>query len=115
MQAPSERGSIADLASSARPDWIRNSVWQAPQLEISSIKSWASITAMSFRRRGGEAVWRADRHRLALVLNQLPPALVQVEQGATRQMPLAAPGSLTFTPAGLTVRNVVPAAGFVQV
>jgi len=41
--------------------------------------------------------------------------LVQVEQGGTRQMPPAAPGTLAFSPAGLTIRSVQPAASFVQV
>jgi AraC family transcriptional regulator len=41
--------------------------------------------------------------------------LFQVGQGPTWQAPRAAPGSLSFCPAGLTLRNVLPAARFVQV
>ena len=65
VQAPSERGSTADLASGAGQEWLGNSVWQVPWLEISRIKSWASITAVSYHRGGGEAIWRSDRHRLS--------------------------------------------------
>ncbi len=41
--------------------------------------------------------------------------LVQIEQGHTRQMPLAAPGTLAFFPASLKVRVVHPPARLVQV
>jgi AraC family transcriptional regulator len=113
--AGSERGGSADPASGERQDWLGNSVWQVPELEISSIKSWAVITAMSYHRGDGETIWRGDSHRLALTLHQMPARLLQIEQGATRQLPAAAPGTLAFTPAGLTIRSVQPAASFVQV
>jgi AraC family transcriptional regulator len=115
MPAPNERGSTAGPASGAEQDWLGNSVWQAPKVKISGIKSWPSITAMSYQRDGGEAMWRGDRHRAVLTLDQLPPVLFQVEQGHTRQTPLGAPGTLAFYPAGLTLRTVQPAARFVQV
>src|SRR5277367_6321991 len=101
MQALSERGSTADPASGAGPQWLGNSVWQTPELEISGVKSWPSITALSYRRGGGESMWRGDRHRIVLAPDQIPPRLLQVERGPTRQLPAAAPGSLTFCPAGL--------------
>jgi hypothetical protein len=41
MQAQSERGHSADLASGTKPEWLGESRWQVPQVEISSIKSWA--------------------------------------------------------------------------
>src|SRR5271170_4360422 len=115
MQVPSERGRTAEPASGAGQEWLGNSVWHAPKVEISRIKSWGSITAMSYRRDGGEATWRSDRHRMVLTLDQLPPALYQVEQGHTRQAPLTGPGTLSFYPAGLTLRTVQPSARFVQV
>lgn len=114
MPAQSERGSSADVASDAGQEWRGDSVWQTPDLEITRIKSWPSIAAMSFRRGDGEMLWRGDRHRIILGLGQVPPKLVQVEQGRTRQMP-AAPGGLGFYPAGLTVRVEQPAASLVQV
>jgi AraC family transcriptional regulator len=70
---------------------------------------------MSFHRDGGETIWRGDCHRLVLTLDQLPSALLQVEQGRTWQVPIAAAGALGFYPACLTVRVVHPAARFVQV
>jgi AraC family transcriptional regulator len=115
MPASSEKGRSVEVAPDAGQQWLGNSVWQAPKVEISRIKSWSSITAMSYHRDGGEAMWRGDRHRLVLAPDQLPSGQFQIEQGPTRQMQLAAPGTLGFYPAGLTVRNVLPAARFVQV
>ena len=81
MQASSERGSIADLASDAGREWLGSSVWQVPELGISKVKSWPSITVVNYHREAGEAIWRGDRHRVVLTLDQLPPLLVQIEQG----------------------------------
>jgi AraC family transcriptional regulator len=119
MSAPSEVGSIVELPSGAGQKWLGNSVWQSPELEISRIKSWPSITVVNYHRDAGETIWRGDRPRLVLSPDQLPSMLVQVEQGHTRQMPLVVPGSLTFFPPGVTLRTVPPAASpgarFVQV
>jgi len=78
MHAQRETGSTANLASRAGQDLLSNSVWQAPDLEISKIKSGASITAMSYRRGGGEAIWRSDRHRIVLPLADDYPTNPQV-------------------------------------
>jgi hypothetical protein len=110
-----QRGNTADPASGAGQEWLGNSVWQAPQVEISGIRSWAAITVVSFRRGAGETAWRGDRHRLFFTPHQLPPRLLQVEQGANRQLPAAPPGTLTFCPAGVMTRAVLPAARLVQV
>src|SRR5271166_2152774 len=112
MEAPSARASPGDLAAGAGQEWLGNSAWQVPELEISRIESWPSITAASYHRGEGESIWRGDRHRIAVALDQVPPLLMQVEQGSTRQIPLQAPGGLTFTPPGLTVRTVHPAGRF---
>jgi AraC family transcriptional regulator len=115
MPASNESGAAGELASGAKPDWLGASMWQG-KYEISGIKSCAPITAVSYRRGGGETIWRGDdRHRLTLALDGHPPGLVQIEQGATRQQPLAAPGTLAFYPPGLTVRNVLTPARFVTV
>jgi AraC family transcriptional regulator len=116
MQAPSEGATTGRLASGAGQQWLGNSLWQAPKLEISRINSWASITAVSYHRDGGESMWRGNRSRLVLQPDLALPVLLQVEQGPTRKTPLTAPGGLAFFPAGLTVRVVQPAAArFVQV
>jgi AraC family transcriptional regulator len=112
MQVPSEKVSTADPAPRAGQEWLGNSVWQAPKLEISRIKSWVSITAMSFRRGDGETIWRSDRHRIILIPDLHSLVAIQVEQGRTRQIPIAPPGTLSFYPAGLTVRVASPAARF---
>jgi hypothetical protein len=110
------RGSSAGLAAGAGQEWlVGNSLWHAPKIEISRIKSWASIMAMSYHRDGGEAIWRGDRHRLILARDQRPPMLLQVEQGPTWETTLAAPGTLSFCPAGLTIRAVQSAASHLQV
>jgi AraC family transcriptional regulator len=70
--------------------------------------------AMSFRRGDGETIWRSDRHRIILIPDLHSPVAVQVEQGRTRQIPIAPPGTLSFYPAGLTVRVASPAARFVH-
>jgi hypothetical protein len=72
MQAPSERGRSADLASGAGQDWLGDLVWQVPEVEISKINSWPSITAMSYHRGEGESIWRGDRHRIVVALDQHP-------------------------------------------
>ena len=116
MPASSEGASTGVLASGAKPDWLGHSLWQVPDLEISRIKSWPSIMAMSYHRSGGELMWRGDRHRLVLIRDELPPVLMQVEQGRAWQTPLTEPGTVAFYPPGLTVRAVQPvAARFVQV
>src|SRR5215472_12470153 len=106
MPAWSEGGSIGVLASGAKPDWLGHSLWQVPGLEISRIKSWPSIMAMSYHRSGGELIWRGDRHRLVLIRDELPPMIIQVEQGRAWQTPLTGPGTVAFYPPGLTVRAV---------
>ena len=115
MPAPSERGSTGEFASDAGQKWLGASVWQAPKVEISKIKSLPSITAMSYHRDGGEATWRSDRHRLILARDPRPPMVLQVEQGSTWETPLAAPGTLSYCPAGLTIRTVQSAASHAQV
>ena len=115
MQAPSETANTGEVASGEGREWLGKSLWQAPDVEISNIKFWSSITGMSFHRGGGETVWRGDCHRLVLTLDQLPWALLQVEQGPTWEPLLNAPGALGFYPACVTVRVVHTAARFVQV
>ena len=115
MSAPSERGNTGELSPGAKPDWLEQSLWQAPKLEMSSVKSWPSITAVSYRRDGGEGIWRGNRHRLTLAPDGLPPALIQIEQGHTWETPFSPPGTLVFSPAGLTIRSVQSAARFIQV
>jgi hypothetical protein len=115
MPVPSERSGTADQASGAGQKWLGSSIWESPRIEISRVKSWPSIAAMSYRRDGGEAIWRGDRHRLILARDHRPPMLLQVEQGSTWETTLAAPGTLSFCPAGLTIRAVQSAARHVQV
>src|SRR5277367_1671223 len=103
MRAQSD--STAEFASGAGQEWLGNSVYQVPELEISKLKSWACLTAMHYRRGGGEAMWRGDRHRLVLYPDHLlAPLLLQVGQGHTRQMPSAEPGTLAFYSAGVEIR-----------
>jgi AraC family transcriptional regulator len=115
VQAQGETGGTADPGSCAGRDWLGNSVWQVPKIEISRIKSWAGITVVRFRRGAGEAIYRGDRHRLFFAPHQLPSRLLQVEQGATRQLPAAPPGYLAFCPAGVTTRSVFPEINSVHV
>jgi AraC-like DNA-binding protein len=115
MPALSERSSTSELVYGAQSQWLGNSVWQVPGLEVSRIKSWPSITAMSYRRGGGESIWRGDHYRMTVFLDQLPPVLVQVEQGPSRELPPAAPGTLSFCPRDVTLRSVTPAARFILV
>ena len=104
-----------DPAACEGRQWLGNSIWQAPaETQISTIRIWPSIAAMSYHRGGGESIWRGDRHRLVLALDQVPPSLVQVEHGHTRELPLAPPRALAFSPAGVTIRSVHPAGRFVQ-
>jgi hypothetical protein len=109
------RGDTADPVPGAGPKWLGNSVWQAPKIEIAKIKSWPLITAMSYHRDGGEATLRGDRHRLILLQDRRPSMLLQVEQGPTWETTIGAPGTVSFCPAGLTVRTVQSAANHVQV
>jgi hypothetical protein len=114
MPAPSEAGSIGALALDAERQWLGHSLWQAPPLEISGVKSWGGITVMTYHRGDGESVWRGDRHRIGLVLDPLPSAVVQIGEGPNRQGPVA-PGTLTFFPADLEVRVVHSATRLLQV
>lgn len=76
-------GNTVDLASGAKQEWLGESVYQVPEVQISEIRSWPFISAMSYHRSGGEAIWRGDRHRIVLTLDPLLPILVQIEQGRT--------------------------------
>jgi AraC family transcriptional regulator len=115
MQGPGDGESTADLASETGQNWLGNSVWQAPKIEISRIKSWPSIAAVGYRRDSGKATWRSERHRLILAQEQRPPMVLQVEQGSIWETSVAAPGTLSFCPAGLTIRAVQSAARHSQV
>ena len=117
MQAPSESGSDrAILGSDAGQEWLGKSVWEHPQLEISRIKSWPSITAMSFRRGDGESIWRSDRHRIVLALDQLPPIALP---GRARTHPANAAcrarQSLVFSCRPHDYGSFNPRRGYVQV
>src|SRR6516162_277662 len=114
MAARRDAETIANSAFSVKPNWLGNSVYEAPRLQIQKIKSWPSIAAMSYHRDGGEATWRGDRHRLILARDPRPPMLLQVEQGRTWETALDAPPTLSFCPAGLTIRAVQSAASHVQ-
>jgi len=104
-----------DPAAREGRQWLGNSIWQAPpETQISTIRTWPSIAAVSYHRGGGESIWRGDRHRLVLALDQVPPSLVQVEHGPPRELPPAPPGALGFSPAGVRIRSVHPAGRFVQ-
>jgi len=105
--------SSAPASDPERP-WLGHSLWQAPPLEISGVKSWGGITVMTYHRGDGESVWRGDRHRIGLVLDPLPSAVVQIGQGRNRQRPVA-PGTLAFFPAGLEVRVAHSATRLFQV
>ena len=116
MPAPNEGRSNGELVSCTGQEWLGKSVWQVPDLEVSSrIKSSGLITAFAYHRGSGENIWRGDRHRIILAPDEAPPVLVQAEQGPSRQTPRTGPGTLAFYPAGLTLRIVQPAASFVQV
>jgi AraC family transcriptional regulator len=115
MPAPKQSSSTVELASSVEQKWLGHSLWQAPKIEISRIKSWPSLTAMSFYRDPGEAIWRGDRPVLVLAPDGFPRRFVQIEQGPTWQEPRNAPGSLAFRPAGVTVRVVQSAMRLSQV
>jgi AraC family transcriptional regulator len=114
MPEPSKRGSPGGLASGRGQEWLGNSLWRAPKANICWVKSWRAITAVSYHRDGGETIWRGDRPRLVLTLEEVPTALLQVENGPVWQSARNAPGVLGFYPAGVTVRVVHPAARFVQ-
>src|SRR6516225_3826441 len=113
MPGSSEEDSNGELLSGVKPRGLGNSVWQVPDLQVSRIKSWPSITAMSYRRGGGESIWRGDRYRMTVFLDPLPPVLVQVEQGPAWELPSATPGTLSFCPPDVTLRSVTPVARFI--
>jgi AraC family transcriptional regulator len=115
VQAQSEKRNTDNPAFGLAQEWLGNSVWRAPDVQIQRTKSWPSVTAITYRRGSGEATWRGDRHRLVLTPDELPSVLYQVEHGHIRQTPPSAPGTPAFYPAGLTLRTVQPEARFVQV
>jgi AraC family transcriptional regulator len=115
MSAPSEKGRIGEVASGRGQEWLGNSLWRAPKTEITRIKIWPSITAVSYHRDDGETNWVGDRHRIALTLDQLPPLLFQVDDGPTAQTPPVAPGTLALYPAGIRIRVVHASARLFQV
>jgi AraC family transcriptional regulator len=115
MPAPRQRRNTGESSCGAEEKWLGGSIWEAPKIEISRMKSWPLLAAMSYHRDGGEAIWRGDRHRLILARDQRPPMVLQIEHGTTWETGLAAPGILSFCPAGLTIRTVQSAANHVQV
>jgi AraC family transcriptional regulator len=115
MPAQSDRSSTAQRASGAEQEWLGNSVWQVPDLEVSRIKSWPSIMTMSYRRGEGESIWRGEgQHRIVVSLDPAPPMLMQLEQARPRPIPQQSPNGITFTPPGLSLRTVHPSGRFVH-
>jgi HAMP domain-containing protein len=47
MPASTEQHTIGEPASEAGRKWLAHSVWNVPDLEVSRLKSWSSITAVS--------------------------------------------------------------------
>src|SRR5262250_405666 len=102
MPAPNKRGVSTDLAPGAGREWLGKSVWQIPQIEISAVKSWPSITAMRYNASAGEGFWRGERNRLLLPLipdDDHPSYLLQIDQGRPDEAPILS-GALAFQPAG---------------
>jgi hypothetical protein len=55
MPASTEQGSIGEPASDEGRRWLGRSVWQVPDFEVAKIRSWPSITAVSYHRDDGKA------------------------------------------------------------
>jgi AraC family transcriptional regulator len=114
MPAPSERGGSGELPSGAGQEWLGNSVWRGPRLEISGIKSWPTMTVVSYYRNAGETIMRGDRHRIFFTRDPLSSYGVQVEQGSTRERGVTS-GEFSFHPAGLETRTFSPATRIFQI
>jgi AraC family transcriptional regulator len=74
--------------------------------ELFASHSWSGGGAFHFRRSAAEMAWVGAQHRVSLQLAPVRNASIQVEGGRTQDYPALAP--LSFTPANVAIRTVMP-------
>jgi AraC family transcriptional regulator len=79
------------------------SIWRVPGLNILKTQSWTPLTVQEVASGGGEGVWRSNKHRVSLLLDDASDFAVQFNSGHTQEF--SGPGPrLFFCPAGATMR-----------
>lgn len=91
-----------------------NAVWDLRGRRVHSWHNWGSSGAGIYDRGEGEGVWRGGQHRLVFSLTPLPPLLLQLDGGPTRDVE-PTPDAIGFYPAGITVRTAGDSSRYAQV
>ena len=92
----------------------RNPIWRVPGLNILRSRSWASLALQQVESAGGEGIWRSDRHRISLLVDEARDLAVQFESGRTYEISRSSGPRLFFCPAGTTMRVRSGAMGWFQ-
>jgi hypothetical protein len=84
-----------------------NPYWRSPEIYVERTRSWGSISAEVVSRTAGTVAWRSDHHRVAVALTAHRG--VAYVDGRSAQSARFSPGELSFTPAGVSIRTILPA------
>lgn len=89
-------------------------IWELTGRRILSWRNWESSCAGIYDRGEGEGIWQGIQHRLVFSLTPLPPLLLQIDDGPTRDVPCT-PDAIGFYPAGVRVRTAGGNSRYAQV
>jgi AraC family transcriptional regulator len=81
--------------------------------QLFASRTWSDGAAFHFQRSGSEVAWVSTRHRVSLQLAPVRNVSIQVDGGRTQDYPALAP--LSFTPANIALRTVMPAIAAVAI
>lgn len=91
-----------------------NGIWDLRGRRVLFWRNWASSGAGVYDRGEGEGIWRGDHHRLVFSLTPLPPLLLQIDGGPTRDVQ-PTPDAIGFYPANTLVRTAGGDSRYAQV
>lgn len=89
-------------------------IWELTGRRILSWRNWESSCFGIYDRGEGEGIWQGTQHRLVFSLTPLPPLLLQIDGGPTRDVPFT-PDAIGFYPAGVHVRTAGGNSRYAQV
>jgi len=98
-------------ASTHRAD--ERSIVSVPGLHVEQTRSWGLISADVLSRAAGEVSWLSDNHRVTVALTEMS-GIVYIDGGPARPV-RNLPGLMSFLPAGVSVKNVLPAGRMIQI
>jgi Bacterial regulatory helix-turn-helix proteins, AraC family len=90
-----------------------HTVGDVPGLHVEKTRSWGLVSADIISRAAGETNWLSDSHRVTVAQTEMN-GIVHIDGGPARPV-RNRPGLMSFLPAGISVRNILPAGRIIQI